>query len=456
VGNSLFDLNLWHDTKDRDHLVSELNRYGMVENLEALFVGKNKQIKTGLVSARFLKIANQETILAIIRDITERKQLEEQLQQSQKMEAMGILAGGIAHDFNNILFSILGHSEMLLEKFQENDSTRQDIYQIYSGALRAMELVKQILSFSRRGKKKLALMQLQPIVKDVLKLIRSTIPATISINRHIQSDCGPVKADPTQIHQVIMNLATNAFHAMEKNGGTLTVTLKQVVWKEDGMTPPEMPSGVYACLTIADTGTGMNKTVREKMYDPFFTTKKKGKGTGMGLPVVYGIVKNMNGTIQVDSASGKGSSFHVYLPVASNAAADRSEPECDAPIPGGTEKILLVDDEETVITMEANLLRQLGYDVVSCTSSTEALKIFTRNPNAFDLIITDLAMPVLPGDRLAKELLKLRPDTPILLCTGFSEHLTEEKITAMGIRGFALKPILIRDLAEKIRNILNG
>jgi CheY-like chemotaxis protein len=251
-----------------------------------------------------------------------------------------------------------------------------------------------------------------------------------------------------------MNLATNAWHAMEKTEGELKVTVKEIELGQYDFINPDMEPGSYACLTIADTGTGMDKKTIDKIFDPFFTTKGKGKGTGMGLSVVHGIVKNMNGEIQVYSEPGKGTEFHVYLPVVKIITA-KEQIQTDGPILGGTESVLLVDDEEGIIAMEKQALERLGYHVTSRISSLEALEAFRANPDKFDLIITDKAMPNMPGEKLAVELIKIRPDIPILLCTGFSESMSEEKIKSMGIKGLLLKPIIMRDLAKKIREILD-
>ncbi|WP_300464964.1 PAS domain S-box protein [Desulfobacula sp.] len=393
--------------------------------------------------------------LSIFRDITELKKMEARMQQSQKMEAIGTLAGGIAHDFNNILFPIVGHAEMLLEDIPEDSPFRNNLQGIYSSALRAGDLVKQILTFSRQDTNELKLMKMQPIIKEALKLIRSSIPTTIDIKQDIQADCGVIKADPTQIHQIVMNLATNAYHAMEGKGGNLIVTLKEIQLDMYEVTTPDLTQGTYACLTVSDTGMGMDKQLIKKIFDPFFTTKEKGKGTGMGLSVVHGIVNGMGGAVRVYSEPGTGTEFYVYLPVEKNSFENPVIQTKDS-IPGGTETILLVDDEDTILIMEKQVLERLGYQVISRTSSLEALEAFRGNPNKFDLVITDMAMPNMSGDRLGHELIRIRPDIPILLCTGFSEKMSEEKVESMGIKGFLLKPIVMKDLAGKIRKILDG
>ena len=383
-----------------------------------------------------------------------KKQLEAKLQQSQKMESVGTLAGGIAHDFNNILFPIVGHTEMLIEDNPENSPLRDSLDEIYTAALRAKELVKQILTFSRKESGELKLMKIQPIIKEALKLIRSTIPTTIEIKQTIQSDCGVIEADPTQIHQIVMNFSTNAYHAMEATGGILKVSLKEIELTASDLISPDMTPGIYACLTISDTGIGMDRGLIEKIFDPFFSTKEVDKGTGLGLSVAHGIILNMNGSIHVNSTPGEGTKFDIYLPVYKNLS-EKQERQAEKSILGGTERILLVDDEESIITMEKRLLKRLGYQVTSHTSSVEAVEVFRTDSNKFDIVITDMQMPNMSGDKLASELTKIRPDIPILLCTGFSEIMSEEKAASIGIKGFLVKPITMKALSYKIREVLD-
>ena len=291
---------------------------------------------------------NSVSKMTVFRDTTDFKNLESQLYQVQKMESIGTLAGGIAHDFNNILFPIIGHSEMLLQDIPEDSPFKKGLSQIYTAALRASELVKQILTFSRKENSEFTLMKMQPVIKEALKLIRSTIPATIEIKQNIQPDCGVIKADPTQIHQIVMNLATNAYHAMEESGGVLKISVQEIELSDYDVVTPDMIPGVYACLTISDTGKGMDKDLTQKIFEPFFTTKEAGKGTGMGLSVVYGIVKKMNGAVHVYSEPGKGTKFNVYLPLA-DAVKKQQATNVEVSIKGGTEHILLVDDEKVII-----------------------------------------------------------------------------------------------------------
>lgn len=411
--------------------------------------------KTVQVNTVLIQWEGRPATLNFLRDITQIRKIEFQLRQSQKMETIGTLAGGIAHDFNNILFPIVGYTEMLLEDISEDSPLRHNLNEIYISALRAKDLVKQILTFSRRENTELKPMKLQPIVKEVLKLLRSSIPTTIDIKQDISTDCCVVKADPTQIHQIIMNLATNAYHAMEETGGELRVGLTEVELGEYDLISPDMKPGVYACLSVADTGMGMEKKVMEKIFEPFFTTKEKGRGTGMGLSMVHGFVNSMGGAIHVYSEPGKGTEFYVYLPIVEMSPKVPTT-RIKELLQGGNERVLLVDDEIVILEMAKQMLERLGYQVVAHTSSIKALETFRSAPGKFDLVITDRAMPNMAGDQLAAELVKIRPDIPILLCTGFSETMSESKATSVGIKGFLQKPIVMKDFFEKIREVLDN
>ncbi|MBU4129794.1 MAG: PAS domain S-box protein [Proteobacteria bacterium] len=403
------------------------------------------------VSDKTGKIIN---FVAVKRDISDEIKMGKRMQQSQKMETICTLAGGIAHDFNNILFPIIGHAEMLMEDIPKDSPVRESLNEIYIGALRAKELVQQILAFSRQETSELRQVKVQDIIREALKLLRSSIPSSIDISHSIDTECGYIRADSTQIHQVVMNLATNAYHAMEETGGKLFLSLKEVQLGRYDILSPDMSQGSYVCLVISDTGVGMTKAVSEQIFDPFFTTKERGKGTGMGMSVVHGIVKNMGGAIKVYSEPGKGTQFYVYFPL-DNTASEKQTPLWIDPLPVGTEHILLVDDEIAIATMEKQMLERLGYQVTSHTNSMAALNAFRSCPDAFDLVMSDLAMPNMSGDKLSAELIKIRSDIPILLCTGFSDTLSEEKMASIGIHGLILKPIVGKDLSRKIREVLN-
>ena len=390
-----------------------------------------------------------------LRDISEQKTLENQLQQAQKMEAIGTLAGGIAHDFNNILFSLFGYTELALDDTEKGTPLHDNLQEVFSAAKRATDLVKQILTVGRQADHKLKPLSAQLVVREALKLIRASLPSTIEIKQYISNTCGLVMADASQIHQVAMNLLTNAFHAMEDEGGKLDVTLKEIDLDVDDLKDPAMVPGPYVCLTVSDTGTGIDKSVINRIFDPYFSTKEKDKGTGLGLSMVHGIVKSFKGNILVSSKPGKGTTFHVYLPVI-QTWAEKKETQDISPVEMGTERILFVDDEEQIVRISQQMLEGLGYHVTARTSSIEALEAFRAAPDKFDLVITDTTMPNMTGVELAKKLMEIRSDIPIIICTGFSEKISADKTKDMGIRGFVMKPVVRSELARTIRKVLDG
>jgi CheY-like chemotaxis protein len=371
------------------------------------------------------------------------------------LEAIGTLAGGIAHDFNNILTAVLGYSELALAKAAPGSELQEDLEQILTAGNRAKELVKQILSFSRKSEVQIAPLRIQTILKEVIKLLRSSIPTTIEIKHAIDNYCGPVNADATQIHQIIMNLCTNAFHAMEKSGGCLNIVLQEVELSEKEIADNhDLGAGHYAKLEVSDTGTGIDKVVINNIFDPYFTTKEKGKGTGLGLSIVYGIVKSYGGGITCASAPGEGSIFSVYIPIIKTAPGEEEEDQTIPPR-GHNEKILFIDDEEAITSIGEKILKSLGYSVFPMNNSRQALKEFQADPNRFDLVITDQTMPYLPGSELAKEMLRIRPDIPIILCTGHSSVIDRDIAKAIGIKSFVMKPISKKVLAKKVREVLD-
>ena len=396
--------------------------------------------------------------VAVKRDVTTQRKLERQLRQAQKMEAIGTLAGGIAHDFNNILSAIMGYSELSLMEAEEGSAISKNIEQVLRAARRARELVKQILAFSRQTEEERKPLQIQPILKEALKMLRSSLPATIDIKQHIDPEAGLIMGDPTQVHQVLMNLCTNAGHAMREKGGTLEVRLENVhVDDTFAKTHRGVRPGPYVCLTVSDTGCGMSRDILERIFDPYFTTKEKGEGTGLGLAVVSGIVRSYGGTITVYSTPGQGSTFHVYFPMLEEDRPLKEREELDfEPLPRGTERILFVDDEEVLVEIGSQMLESLGYNVTCRTSPLEALELFKAKPQAFDLVITDMTMPQMTGDKLAEKFLEIRPDLPIVLCTGFSEKITRQGVRALGIREFLMKPLVLKDLAVAVRKALES
>jgi PAS domain S-box-containing protein len=393
-------------------------------------------------------------VQGIVEDISDTKNFEKQLRQAQKMEAIGNLAGGIAHDFNNILFPIVGMSEMLLDNFPAGSTEYGNIQEIFKAGLRGRDLVNQILAFSRQSEQKMIPVRIQQILKETLRLVRSTIPADIKITHDIQSDCGLVLSDPTKMHQIVMNLITNAYHAVEQSGGKISVHLKETEIGSEDFANISLEPGQYSRLSISDTGHGIDPTVMDKIFEPYFTTKKQGKGTGLGLAVVFGIVKEHNGDIKVYSEVGKGTTFNVYFPLMEKSSETISDEKIENP-EIGTDRILLVDDEEPVLKVEKLLLESLGYRVIPRLSSVDALEAFRSNPNDFGLVITDMSMPNMTGDQLAKELMSIRPDLPVIICTGFSERINEKKSRSIGIKGFLMKPVVKSELAQLVHKVLN-
>ncbi len=385
----------------------------------------------------------------------EKKALESQLRQSQKMEAIGILAGGIAHDFNNILYVISGYTEITLDEVPEGSSAHSNLKEVMKGVARATEMVQHILLFSRKSNVQKQSVKLYSVINDVVKFLRGTIPSTIDIDLNIDTDCGYIFADLTQINQLIMNLATNSYHAMQKKGGILGIALMEKKISSDNLDfKSNLSPGTYLKLTISDTGCGMDKEVLGKIFDPYFTTKEVGKGTGMGLSMAHGIVKDHGGDIKVYSEPGKGTKFDIYFPLGENESVKQKALPAGADLTG-TERILFVDDEEALILMEKYMLENLGYCVTSQINSMEALEIFKRNPDEFDLVITDLTMPHMAGIELASKIIKIKPDIPVIICTGFSDINDEIEAKAAGICEFIMKPIVKKQMASIIRKVLD-
>ena len=411
---------------------------------------------------RAIKWLDGRTVrLQIATDITglkdlekERQRAEYRLRQSQKMEAIGTLAGGIAHDFNNILSAIIGYSELCLLDAKRGSKIENNLNEVMRAGKRARDLVKQILAFSRHTEHESKPVQIGPIAKETLKMLRSTLPTTIGIQQNIAPELDNVMADPTHIHQIIMNLCTNAAHAMQNGGGTLSVSIQNSRLPDQTATlSVDLKPGKYLRLTIADTGHGIPNDIMEVMFDPYFTTKKHGDGTGLGLSVVHGIVKSYGGTIHVKSEIGQGASFDVFLPAITGQQHHLDTK--NSPLPSGSERILFVDDELPLVEMGKKMLESLGYEVVTRTSSIEAVELFRQKPDGFDLVITDMTMPNMTGDNLARTLMDIRPDIPVILCTGYSNQITQSQAKALGIDAFLFKPVVMEKLACSIRETLD-
>jgi PAS domain S-box-containing protein len=393
------------------------------------------------------------------RDITERKRAEEeksrlqdQLAQAQKMEALGTLAGGIAHDFNNILWAIMGFTELTLYSFPEGSKERWNLQKVLQASERARDLVTQILAFSRHAVQEKKPLKIAFIVQEALKLLRATIPTTIEITQTISAPEALILADPTQVHQIIMNLCTNAAQALREKGNTLRIGLEEEYFAQGvAVDHRELASGPYVKLTVSDNGPGIAPEVIDKIFDPFFTTKGVGEGTGMGLAAVYGIVKSYGGTITVSSRLGEGATFTVFLPKI--VSREPEEQEAQTSIPKGCGHILVIDDEEILVAMNRNLLEGLGYEVTTANGSLEALGIFQAQPDKFDLVITDQTMPHMDGLQLSWEFRQIRPNIPIIICTGFNEKVSQETVEAAGIDALLMKPVNLRNLGETVKKV---
>ncbi len=434
----------------------ERNFHDRAAFLEALVnemaIGLNKSLLYEQVQQHAMDL---KTSLSRIEEAeAERRVLLRHLQQSQKMEAIGTLASGIAHDFNNILSAVVGYTELAQLSTSDEIKCREKLNLVLTASGRAKALIQQILAFSRQSEEERKPVQISHIVKEVLQFMRASLPATIEIRKEIGANIEAILADPVQIHQIFMNLCTNAHHAMIESGGVLEVKLASVdIVPENAVLHPDLNPGPHVRISVKDTGHGMNPATLQKIFDPYFTTKEKGVGTGLGLAVVHGIVQKHGGAIIVKSEPGKGSSFDLYFP------AIQKEPVLIAALPEelatGNERILLIDDEQILADIGREMMEYLGYTVETRTSSVDALALFSRNPGRFDLVITDLTMPNMTGDKLAAELLRIRPDIPIVICTGYSERMLAERVKAVGVSALVMKPIVLSKLAIVVREALD-
>jgi PAS domain S-box-containing protein len=417
-----------------DHSRGALSR-SMIEHLEGLAIH--------LGAALIRKQTEEET-----------KALQSQLLQAQKMEAIGTLAGGIAHDFNNILGAIFGYTEIAIDCIPPESIAIKHLGKVLKASERAATLVKQILAFSRQANIEQIPLKPSHIVKEALDLLRPSLPSTITIHQEIDTATRSILADPTQVHQILMNLCTNAFHAMEQTGGTLKITLKDcVLSQEDLQYKPGIQPGTFVLLSVSDTGPGIPLEIRNNIFDPYFTTKEAGKGTGMGLAITLGIITSYGGFITCESEIGQGTVFEIFFPAIDQKIVSEIKPVEVAP--PGTEHILLVDDEELLADLGTALLERLGYTVSMRTSSLDALALFQEHPEQFDAVITDQTMPDMTGIDLARLMLQIRPNLPIILCTGYSNLITEEEAKACGVKGFAMKPFAKKELASLLREVLD-
>ncbi|MHC1729101.1 MAG: PAS domain S-box protein [Syntrophobacteraceae bacterium] len=460
VLNAIKDIShqVYAHPEHRVELLRLLNEQGRVLNFETRFLRKDRRIAWIALNVRAARDRTGQIsfLEGTAKDITERKVLEDRLIQVQKMQAIGTLAGGIAHDFNNILAPIIGYSELSLREIPADTRLQRNTEQVLRSAFRAKDLVKQILTFSRKTEQERRPVQISSIVEETHQMLRATLPSTIEISRKIDENAtnNTAMADPTQIHQVLMNLCTNAAHAMRENGGVLSISLTKVnIDSALGTEIPGLEDGSYLRLSVSDTGHGISEEVRQRIFDPYFTTKGPDEGTGLGLAVVYGIVKGLSGGITVSSKPGEGTTFQVFFPTAEISEA--SSDAVSGHLPPGSGRILVVDDEKYIAEMLNEMLEQLGYEVAVKYNSADALRVFQVHHERFDLVITDQTMPHMTGTDLAKEMLRIRPDIPIILFTGFSEMIDELRARKLGIKGFLMKPVALHQLAEEIKKHLN-
>lgn len=455
IGKSSAELGMYPDDFRNQYLVSKLKEVGFVNNLEIDFRAGDGSVFNGSLFSKVIRIKNTEMLISVIKDITDLKTLQRQLQQTQKMEAIGALAGGIAHDFNNILVPIIAYAEMTMLSVDKSSRQHDYINNILTASYRARDLVQQILSFSRYKEMVLEPMMIQPVIKETVRFLRASIPSTIEIRTSLDKNCGAIVGNPSQIHQLVMNLSTNAKHAMEKTGGTLEIGLEETeIWPDDFNEFTDLYPGRYAKLSVSDTGHGIENSLMDKIFEPYFTTKKDGKGTGMGLSVVHGIVKTYGGSINVSSIPGNGTKFDIYLPLV-HKVIDKDEVMASGRKPSGIEHILLVDDETVIVAAEREILQGLGYKVSTKTDSLEAFDFFMDHYEEIDLVITDMTMPRMTGAELAMKMLEIKPDIPIILCTGYSENFTEANATAIGIKKYIVKPFATHNLACSVREALD-
>lgn len=455
IGRTIVDLKIWDDPEDRQTLVQELKAKGVVNNMEVRLMAKGGIVKTGLMSASLFDYHGAPHVLSVIRDVTALKATERQLQQARKMEAIGILAGGIAHDFNNILQVINGYTQLLTLEKSETDPDHAKLGAIEKAVEHAAQLVRQLLTFSRKAKSRTVALDLNKEIISVRKILERTLPKMIDINLHLGRELAPVTADPVQIEQVLLNLGTNAADAMP-DGGTLVIETESVTFTDDYLdTHVGTRAGEYVLLSISDTGQGMDKDVVEHIFEPFFSTKEFGKGTGLGLASVYGIVKSYGGYISCYSEVGQGTTFKLYLPAAERQAVpEEKNAEGDLPR-GGTETILLVDDEESIRTFASAVLRRFGYRVLTGASGEEALEVIGRTEEKIALIILDLGMPGMGGHKCLQEIRKIDPPAKVLIASGYSMNGQVKKSLDAGAAGYIGKPYRINVLLRKVREILD-
>ncbi|MBM3300240.1 MAG: response regulator [Deltaproteobacteria bacterium] len=424
---------------------------------EVRAIRRNGESFCASIWLRSIEFEGDPALLGFLVDVSEEQTLRSQLLLAQKMEALGTLAGGIAHDFNNILFAIMGYTELSMELVPKGTKLHEDLKAVLDAANRAKELVGQILTISRqRSESKKVPLKIGPIVKEIMKFLKASLPATIAMRHDITGEPAAIVGSATQIHQMLMNLCTNAAHAMQETGGELSVKVDHIlVDAKDLSRYPDMSPGRYLRITVTDNGHGMAPDILQQIFEPYFTTKGPVEGTGLGLAVVREIVKTHGGVISVESEPARGTTFEVIFPLIEEQSVRE---EMDTPrvlVEPGTERILVVDDDKALTSMTGQILARLGYQVTTRTSSTDALELFRSMPSHFDLVMTDLIMPKMTGSDLTKAIMRIRPDIPVIICTGHMDLMTPEQADALGIAAILMKPLLKKELAQTIRRVLD-
>lgn len=463
LDQSLTSLDLWYDSRDRKGMVTEIIEKGKVTGREFLFRKKTGELMTGLISAQIIHLANETCILASINDITdhkraeaEKERLQSQLQQAQKMEAVGALAGGIAHDFNNLLQAISGYTQILLMNHDENTEDHQNLKAIQTASVRAANLVRQLLLFSRKVETERLPTNLNREIEQGIRLLERTIPKMVHIEIHPEDNLWPIKADPVQMEQVLLNLGTNAADAMP-DGGRLIIETKNLILDQAHPQPDmDVDPGRYVLLSVSDTGQGMDDQTLKHIFEPFYTTKDIGKGTGLGLASVYGIIKSHGGHITCNSEIGRGTVFKIYLPAIDQEDIPGTNPAPPPKLPRGAETILLVDDEEPIRDFATQILQKYGYQTRTAASGEEALEVYRNEHETIDLVIMDINMPGMGGYKSLCEIIQFNPSVKVLVASGYSINGQAKQTLAAGAAGYIEKPYNLADLIKKIRGVLDG
>ena len=462
LGQTSLAIDIWHDPADRDRLVAGLREKGSYDNLEAVFRRKDGTLATALMSARIIFLQGVPHIISVTRDISdlrraqeEQEKLQAQLQQAQKMEAVGTLAGGIAHDFNNLLQAISGYTQLLLYKKDEDNEDFASLKAIQAAGMKASQLVRQLLLFSRKAGMERKPIELNHEVEHAHRMLERTIPKMIDIEARLAERLWPINADPVQMEQILLNLGTNAADAMPE-GGRLVITTENVMLDEDqARLRLRAEPGPFVLLTVSDTGQGMAGDVMDKIFEPFFTTKEIGKGTGLGLASVYGIVQNHQGYITCDSEVGRGTAFKIFLPALEQESEGQAEVLAVASPPGGTETILIVDDEESIRTFASQALQMLGYRALTASTGEEALETYAREQGDIGLVIMDLGMPGMGGHRCFSKLISLDPSARVLIASGYAVNNETKQTLDAGAAGYIGKPFELDELLTKVREALD-